>query len=151
MKYRFYLLRRLAFLQFLSESRFPLNDCCIHRTSELSHPLPPFSFPSLGFLLILFPHVRCHPSILPLPSRSICCCIHFLHYLCWAHELNLNNVETLHLIGHLISENTRALIKKQRRCHTLLNRYGQWDWTEASVCVFSCVCLFFTVSTQLGK
>lgn len=85
----------------------------------------------------------------PNPSRSsICCCTHLsfaFHHLCWAHELNPNNVETLHLIGRLIGENTRALIKKQKLGHTLLHRDGQQDWMYSSVCVQ----FFFYVSVQL--
>lgn len=51
-------------------------------------------------------------------------------------------METLHLIGRLIGENTRALIKKQKLGHTLLHRDGQQDWMYSSVCVCVCLCIY---------
>lgn len=103
-----------------------------------------FSIPILFPILLsaLFSCVHHHPSILFLSSNSICCCTQLFHCSCRIHELNLNNVETLHLIGCLIGENTRALIKKQKLCHTLLHRDGQEDWMHPSVCVpmHLCVC-----------
>lgn len=69
-----------------------------------------------------------------------------LTILCGVHELNRNNVETLHLIGRLISENTRALIKKQKLCHTLLHRDGEGDWTQLCACACARVCVYICVS-----
>lgn len=95
-----------AFCEILLHPPYP--DRCIYSITISSIPLRLFS---CAFQ---------HPSILR-PSLSICCYIHFFNFFCWVHELNLNSVESLPLTRRLISKNTRALIKKQHRCHTLLH------------------------------
>lgn len=98
-----------------------------------STPIISISLRSLcPFLLCPSPSIYTAPLILLHMLHPV-----FFHYLYWVHELNLNNVETLCLIGCPISENTRALIKK----HNLATHY----WTEMGRkigCNHLCVCHF---------
>lgn len=105
----------------------------------------PLSFPSLcPFLLCPSPSIY----ILLFSSLSICCTKFFFSTFCaecmsWISNLN---VETLRLIGCLISENTRALIKKQNFATHYCTEMGRkiecnhlWVYAILCVCIFLCI------------
>lgn len=109
---------------------------------------------SVWFISLSFPFLHSF-SLVPTnihlssyhPSPYVATSIFSLFFFCWVHELNLNSVEILPLTRCLISENTRALIKKQKLCHPLPHTFMQEVWMQTCLHVHAhCFCVFVNIN-----